>query len=444
MQKVLSVNKILASVLLFFFITGSFIPVLNSILASSALVGDSWNTKTSMNEPRYRLEVVVVDGKIYAIGGYTSANSVDSVSCGFVGTNECYDPVTDTWTNLKSMPTPRGDFIIVSCQGKIYFMGGVDGTIFILGPPVLHQLDIVEVYDPITDTWESKQEALPIYVKEGMQAQVINEQIFIITPDGELYMYHSVTDNWSTRKSLNSQEKFLQTLVVNKQLFVITQTTIHMYNPDKDTWTNKTNMPTSRTYAFSDVLDNKIVVGDFLLSTETNAWGGLFNAQLRVSIYDPISNVWHDGKITDEHIFATNPVFNAVTIGVTSGVYAPKNVYIFGIEADKEDILNIKPFTWIYNPVDDVWSTTKVLDTAPYIRGCKIVMIDDVFYMVGGIFNVEYVPIGYNSQGYPVDRRSSVLTWPIMLVTAVLIASAVTVSLTFYIRKKRDKRAKYE
>ena len=26
----------------------------------------------------------------------------------FVGTNEEYDPATDTWTFKKSMPTPRG------------------------------------------------------------------------------------------------------------------------------------------------------------------------------------------------------------------------------------------------------------------------------------------------------------------------------------------------
>jgi hypothetical protein len=86
--------------------------------------------------------------KIYAIGGRTDTD--------FTGTNECYSPATDTWVTLKSMPTPRGDFIIVSCQGKIYCIGGVYGTIFPLSIQDLRSLDVVEVYDPVDDVWESK------------------------------------------------------------------------------------------------------------------------------------------------------------------------------------------------------------------------------------------------------------------------------------------------
>ncbi|MDR2719984.1 MAG: hypothetical protein LBC03_04180, partial [Nitrososphaerota archaeon] len=82
----------------------------------SGLVTNSWSVKSSMSQARYGLGVVVLDDKIYAIGGYADD--------GVVGTNECYDPVSDTWAILASMPTPRACFAIAACQGKIYCMGG--------------------------------------------------------------------------------------------------------------------------------------------------------------------------------------------------------------------------------------------------------------------------------------------------------------------------------
>ncbi|MCL2643585.1 MAG: hypothetical protein FWD52_08800 [Candidatus Bathyarchaeota archaeon] len=434
-------RKVLAFVLLCFFISGTFLTVFSSVSTSDSSEA-SWSSQTSMNDPRSDLGVVVVEGKIYAIGGGASVASPGSVGRGFVGINECYDPVSDTWIVLKSMPTPRGNFIIVTCQGKIYCIGGADGTIYPLGPPVLRPLDIVEVYDPATDMWESKA-SLPIYVQQSMQVQVVNEQIFIITPDGELYMYNTLTDKWSTKAHLTNQEKPLQSLVINEQLFVITQNAMYLYDPTTDSWITTTNMPTSMVYAFSDVMDNKIIVGDFLLTPSTEPiWMGLFSAQLQVRIYDPTVDVWYDGETTDECIFATNPIFMAVTVTMTSGVYAPANVYVLGLKATKENLMNVQPFTWVYDPESDVWSTAKIVDTAPYSRGCKLVVVDDVFYIIGGAVNVKYIPVGYNPQGYH-DAQPSALTWSIEIAT-VLIVGIVIISLFFYLRKKRRKRRKYD
>jgi hypothetical protein len=394
-----------------------------------------------MNTPRSNLGVVAVDGKIYAIGGYESVDVHDGTILSFVDTNECYDPTADTWATLKPMPTPRGNFIIVTCQGKIYCIGGADGTIYPLGPPVFRPLDVVEVYDPIIDMWESRT-SCPINVQQDMQAQVVNDLIFIITSKGELYMYKPLLDKWSTKTSLPTEEKPMQTLVINEQLFVITQSAMYMYDPVTSSWRNKTNMPTSMNYAFSDVIDNKIIVGDFLLvpSTET-IWRGLFNAQLRVRFYDPLSDVWHEGKTTDEHIFATNPIFNGTKVIVTSGVYAPKNIYVLGIEATKGDLMNVKPFTWVYEPVGDVWSTAKVVDTTPYIREYTMVVIDDVFYIVGSVFNVKYVPVGYNSLGYQVPSTDVFDSSFILKVTGVLVLTigTVTVCSYYFINRKRNK-----
>ena len=462
-------NKIIPFMLLFFFISGTFATAAISVSASE-LIEDTWNTINAMNQPRINFEAVTVDDKIYAIGG--------SAYSEYLSTNERYDPKTDRWITLASMPTPRENFIIVACQGKIYCMGGTaanDGTIndsdpilmpeppkgttdspnggavYVPHPLPFRQVDVVEVYDPATNKWASKAH-LSINV-EGMHTQVVNGQIFIITPLGELYTYDPVTDKWSNKTPLSVKEEPLQTHAVNEQLFIITQSALCVYDPAKDTWTNKPNMPALMTYAFSVVVDNKLIVCDLSNISEI-IFSNMYRAQLRINIYDPISDVWQTGKTTAEHIFVLG-----FTLGVTSGVYAPEHVYVLGREASKDDVFNVKPFTLVYNPVADVWSTAKVAETAPYSRGCKMVVVDDVFYIIGGVFNVKYVPVGYNSQGYPdtqpsatapsasdvtsPDHPESEHTWS-FLTRSVVIVTVLTISgvtaLFFYLRaRKRPK-----
>jgi N-acetylneuraminic acid mutarotase len=62
---------------------------------------DTWTQKADMPTARLGLATSVVDGKIYAIGGYAAA-----VSPG-MRTVEEYDPATDTWTTKAPMPTGR-------------------------------------------------------------------------------------------------------------------------------------------------------------------------------------------------------------------------------------------------------------------------------------------------------------------------------------------------
>jgi N-acetylneuraminic acid mutarotase len=83
--------------LIFFFISGLFITAFNPVSAAG-LVENSWATKAPMQQARNSLGVVAVDNKIYAIGGYTADSKI-------VGINEQYDPKTDTWITMASMPT---------------------------------------------------------------------------------------------------------------------------------------------------------------------------------------------------------------------------------------------------------------------------------------------------------------------------------------------------
>jgi N-acetylneuraminic acid mutarotase len=73
-----------------------------------------------------------VNGLVYAIGGSPDQNNVLSVV-------EVYDPVKDTWTKGTDMPTPRGALSTSVVNRRIYAIGGY-GQGFINVP-------IVEEYD---------------------------------------------------------------------------------------------------------------------------------------------------------------------------------------------------------------------------------------------------------------------------------------------------------
>src|SRR5439155_16355573 len=95
-----------------------------------------------MPTARHGLGVGVVNGILYAVGG--AANNDGS---GFLNVVEAYDPSTNTWTTKAPMPTARQGFAEVGVvNGILYAIGGYNGAI----------LQTVEAYNPGTDTWTTR------------------------------------------------------------------------------------------------------------------------------------------------------------------------------------------------------------------------------------------------------------------------------------------------
>ena len=125
---------------------------------------DTWTSKAPMPTARAALTTCVVDGIIYAIGGYPSAlHNLAPV--------EAYDPRTDTWTSRAPMPTPR------------YLLGaGVVGRNICAIGGYRHSLDgpvysTVEVYDPQTDTWMRQVVDIPAPTA-GLSINVVEGRIY--------------------------------------------------------------------------------------------------------------------------------------------------------------------------------------------------------------------------------------------------------------------------
>ena len=74
-------------------------------------------------------------GKIYLTGGYVNGD--------FTNTLIVFDPLANSWTELTSMGTSRGDHASAAIGGKLYVFGGFSDE----------RMASVEAYDPISNTW---------------------------------------------------------------------------------------------------------------------------------------------------------------------------------------------------------------------------------------------------------------------------------------------------
>ena len=402
--------------LLFFFISGSFVTAFSP--ASAELIVDSWYEKTPMSQPRWGMGVVAVDGKIYAIGGSVADSPLTNSSC--VGTNERYDPERDTWTILKPMPTPRMTFVIAVYEGKIYCMGGIIG-ITIEPAPWGYQgasdyvtCNVIEVYDPATNSWTIKTPSFPIRTSLfiSSQAQVVDGQFFVIS-GGKVFVYEPTKDLWTAKTSMP--------LVYRDQLQF--GGSLSKQSKNISDLSHCTVVVNGQILFFYDDLG---IVDTFDGSFDTFelAW------YQRVIIYDPKNDVWSEEK--------TGPSGGSTTfdVGATTGVYAPQKVYVLKHTGDGD--ANNWTFNGVYDPFSDKWSTAKPMPifTTEY---WNIVIIDDILYAINPSLTYQYIPLGYSTiSSVPEQSKPSATT--LIVATFAITVGIIATGLFFYLKKESSRK----
>ena len=344
--------------------------------------------------------VVAVDGKIYAIGGLLETDR-------YLDTNEQYNPNTDTWSILKSMPTPRAQIAIAEYQNKIYCIGGTvgyttlpDGSIF-----SLIACDLNEVYDIVTDSW-SKKASLPINGSD-LQAHVIDGKIFVLA---------------------------------GLDLF--------MYNPITDVWTNKTRIENAENWAYSrssSTVNGKIIV--FCKFAHISIVHPYTSYQ-KIFVYNPETDAWSERDCSVD--------VSGAAMVVTTGRYAPQKIYAIGARWLEDNTQQL--FNYVYDFENDTWSTANAMSTVRNDFGVAI--LDDILYVIGGwtigypvnwslldisveytSLNEQYVPIDYSSTAYitptPSKPYSTYLTVTTVAITTVLIVT-FTIGLFLYFNKRKN------
>jgi N-acetylneuraminic acid mutarotase len=134
---------------------------------------NTWESRNPMSVPRNHAFGGVVNGKIYVIGGRTghgfilSATNTDVV--------EAYDPASNLWSMPKErMPTARSGGASGTDGRRIYVAGGEVTTSELVGA-----FRAVEAYDPATNSWMTMP-SMPM-PRHGVAGAVINNRFHLVS-----------------------------------------------------------------------------------------------------------------------------------------------------------------------------------------------------------------------------------------------------------------------
>ena len=274
----------------------------------------------------------------------------------------------DTWIEgLANMPTERAYHTSAVVDGKIYCIGGYNDS----------YLKKVEVYDPKTDTWETKT-PMPT-ARYGLTSAVVNGKIYCIGGFGyssylnKVEVYDPETDTWATKTPMPTKRSYLASAVVDGKIYCIggeSNTTgysnkVEVYDPETDTWETKANMPTERDGLSSAVVDGKIYCigghGDFCLN--------------RVEVYDPTTDIWETkANMPTERAYHTSTVIDG-------------KIYCIGGRSNHGNLNVVE----VYDTTKNTWETKANMPTE---RGSfTSAVVNGKIYCIGGYDGYSYINI---------------------------------------------------
>jgi len=257
------------------FITVSVIEVNPVSKASST--ENTWTIKAPIPQEIGGGTAAVVNGKIYLRGRIYAHDPY----------NYEYDPETDKWVTKTLMPTPRSTSAIVAYQNKIYTMGGStgytkeNGTIYCCTN---------EVYDPATDTWETKA-PIPANQSRYLLASVVYGQIHLMGANSH-YVYDVATDSWTSKEPLAFQYP-CGAVVFDSKIYVFDRNLTQICDPKSGTLSLGTPSPTYTSSAGVCATTGVMALKRIYL------FGGIvsiFESRDVTQVYDPATDTWTLGE----------------------------------------------------------------------------------------------------------------------------------------------------
>lgn len=129
------------------------------------MMTDTWSEVCPMNTPRRNVGVGVIGRYLYAVGG----SNRDDGSRSNLNSMEKYDPINDTWSEMPPMHRSRGAASIAALNNCLYAVGGYDSG---------QWLNEVERFDPACNQWTL---VAPLnHCRTGIAVTAMNGEVYAI------------------------------------------------------------------------------------------------------------------------------------------------------------------------------------------------------------------------------------------------------------------------
>lgn len=202
---------------------------------------NAWHEMAGMNVCRSELGLVMMDGCVYAVGGWEGKSRLDSV--------ERYDPELNSWSFIPPLKMAVTSPAVVAYRGSLFVTGGAileDGD----------GIELVQRYDWVTGCWQEMSSML--IPRSGSAACVLGNYIYVVGG------WHASTEN------------------TNK---------VERYDVARNKWEFVAPMLERRYRPAAAALDGKM----YVLGGEE----GLDRHHDSIECYDPVTDTWtHAGSLT--------------------------------------------------------------------------------------------------------------------------------------------------
>lgn len=167
-----------------------------------------WLGGADLLTPRRNCTSAQLDGRIYAIGGFDGTQILGSV--------EAYDPRMKNWMPLDPMIIPRSSPAATTVGSRIWVHGGTSGS----------RLRTVERYDARMNRWEAMRNDM-IEVRSAAQSCCCLEKIYVLGGTDQNQSIHSSVEcfspegvNWNFIKSMQEPRMDFGCCVLSDSIMV--------------------------------------------------------------------------------------------------------------------------------------------------------------------------------------------------------------------------------
>jgi cell division septation protein DedD len=239
----------------------------------------SWTERASYPIATSGQAVVSVGGNVYSFGGIVNNAAIVNAYK--------YNPPTNTWTPIASLPQPRGWFSGASDGTYIYLLGGIDQN--------FNTTATLWRYDPVSNTYNT---SLPSYtIPTYFHASAyLNGKIYRIAgaaigTDFHVEVYTIAANTWSMAANYPFANHNLMAVALGSYIYAgggnASPDKTYRYDPSTDTWDDAAvaDFPAGRSSAASGAYNGRWLLagGDVNFATSNS-----------VIAWDPATNTWNN------------------------------------------------------------------------------------------------------------------------------------------------------
>ena len=210
--------------------------------------------------------VVVLAGEIYIVGGYGTSRKDTLLK---------FNPQTNKWVNLAKLDFARDRIASSVLDGKIYVIGGYDGT---------SKLKDVDVYDPSTNSWSSVAD-LPEAI-ERSTAESFEGKIYLLGGTGDkVYSYDPSSNIWSVEANMTRSINGGSSCIFNGRIFIAKGNDVLSYDPISKEWKTENSFNVNKSQPALWISNGDLYAGGgtqsdliekFLITQEWEVYGKIY------------------------------------------------------------------------------------------------------------------------------------------------------------------------